>query len=123
LPLLERVQLPLGQVLYEPGVVLKHIYFPINAIVSLLYVMEDGASAEIAVDGNEGLVGVSLLWAVGRRSLHRRPTTAAGYQRREGPKLSDPRSPQYVKVILSTTLRTPGDPQAVFATNSRSDQL
>jgi CRP-like cAMP-binding protein len=58
--LLEAVDLPLGQVLYESGGKMSHVYFPINAIVSLLYVMEDGASAEIAVVGNEGLVGVSL---------------------------------------------------------------
>jgi CRP-like cAMP-binding protein len=57
---LEVADLPLGQVLYEPGAVLSHVYFPTTAIVSLLYVMEDGASAEIAVVGNEGLVGVSL---------------------------------------------------------------
>ena len=59
-PLLEAVDLPLGQVLYESGNTLSHVYFPTTAIVSLLYVMEDGASAEIAVVGNEGLVGVSL---------------------------------------------------------------
>jgi CRP-like cAMP-binding protein len=59
-PFLELVQMPLGLVLYEPGVKLTHIYFPITAIVSLLYVMENGASAEIAVVGNEGLVGISL---------------------------------------------------------------
>ena len=57
---LEEVELPLGKVLYEPGVVLSHVYFPTTAIISLLYVMEDGASAEIAVVGNEGLVGISL---------------------------------------------------------------
>jgi CRP-like cAMP-binding protein len=57
---LEPVDMPLGQVLYEPGVVLSHVYFPTSAIVSLLYVMENGASAEIAVVGHEGLVGVSL---------------------------------------------------------------
>jgi CRP-like cAMP-binding protein len=57
---LEDVDLPLGNVLYEPGTVLSHVYFPTTAIVSLLYVMEDGASAEIAVVGNEGLVGISL---------------------------------------------------------------
>ncbi len=57
---LELVQLPLGHVLYEPGIVLQHLYFPMTAIVSLLYVMHDGASAEIAVIGNEGLVGVSI---------------------------------------------------------------
>jgi CRP-like cAMP-binding protein len=57
---LEHVQMPLGRVLYESGGALSHVYFPITAIVSLLYVMADGASAEIAVVGNEGLVGVSL---------------------------------------------------------------
>jgi CRP-like cAMP-binding protein len=57
---LESIALPLGQVLYESGGTLSHVYFPTDAIVSLLYVMENGASAEIAVVGNEGLVGVSL---------------------------------------------------------------
>ena len=59
-PMLEPVDMPLGQVIYESGVTLNYVYFPINAIVSLLYVMENGASAEIAVVGNEGIVGVSL---------------------------------------------------------------
>ncbi|MDO9029298.1 MAG: Crp/Fnr family transcriptional regulator [Hydrogenophaga sp.] len=59
-PLLEAVDLPLGQVLYESGSKMSHVYFPTNAIISLLYVMEDGASAEIAVVGNEGLVGIAL---------------------------------------------------------------
>ncbi len=59
-PLLEWVDLPLGRVLYESGGAMSHVYFPTNAIVSLLYVMENGASAEIAVVGNEGLVGVAL---------------------------------------------------------------
>ena len=57
---LEWVDLPLGQVMYESGRPLSHVYFPTSAIVSLLYVMEDGASAEIAVVGNEGLVGIAL---------------------------------------------------------------
>ncbi len=52
--------MPLGQVMYEAGVTLKYVYFPTTAIVSLLGVMENGASAEIAVVGNEGIVGVSL---------------------------------------------------------------
>ena len=60
LPQLEYVEMPLGEVLYEAGATLSHVYFPTTAIVSLLYVMEDGASAEIAVVGNEGLVGISL---------------------------------------------------------------
>ena len=57
---LEPVAMPLGQVLYEPGSTLSHVYFPTTSIVSLLYVMENGASAEIAVVGHEGIVGISL---------------------------------------------------------------
>lgn len=57
---LERVELPLGQMIYEPGTQLKHAYFPTTAIVSLHYVMESGASSESAGVGNEGVVGVSL---------------------------------------------------------------
>ena len=60
LPQFESVVMPLGQVLYESGATLSHVYFPTTAIVSLLYVMENGASAEIAVVGNEGIVGISL---------------------------------------------------------------
>jgi len=60
LPLLEAVEMPLGHVLYESGRTLSHVYFPTTAIVSLLYVMENGASAEIAVVGHEGIVGISL---------------------------------------------------------------
>jgi len=59
-PNLEPVDMELGDVVYEPGRLLDHLYFPTTAIVSLLYVMEDGASAEIAVVGNEGVVGISL---------------------------------------------------------------
>ena len=59
-PYLEPVTLPLGKVLYESGDTLRHVYFPTDSIVSLLYVMESGASAEISVVGNEGLVGISL---------------------------------------------------------------
>jgi CRP-like cAMP-binding protein len=57
---LEPVTLPLGDVIYESGTTLDHVYFLTKGIVSLLYVMEDGSSAEIAVVGNEGLVGISL---------------------------------------------------------------
>ena len=60
LPQLEHVEMPLGEVLYESGKALTHVYFPTTSIVSLLYVMENGASAEIAVVGNEGIVGISL---------------------------------------------------------------
>jgi len=64
-PHLEWVAMPLGEVLYESGRTLSHVYFPITSIVSLLYVMENGASAEIAVVGNEGLVGISLFMGGG----------------------------------------------------------
>jgi len=65
LPELESVDMPLGEVLYESGSTLSHVYFPTTSIVSLLYVMENGASAEIAVVGNEGLVGISLFMGGG----------------------------------------------------------
>lgn len=59
-PHLEHVNLALGDVLYEPGDTLRHVYFPIDAIVSLLHVTENGSSAEIAIVGNEGLIGIAL---------------------------------------------------------------
>jgi CRP-like cAMP-binding protein len=65
LPLLERVQLPLGHVIYESGASLSHGYFPTSAIVSLQYVTESGATAQIAVVGNEGIVGISLFMGGG----------------------------------------------------------
>ena len=64
-PRLEPVEMPLGQVLYESGRVMSHVYFPSTSIVSLLYVMENGASAEIAVVGREGIVGISLFMGGG----------------------------------------------------------
>lgn len=60
IPHLEPVSLPLGGVLFEPGQTLHHIHFPTNGIVSLLYVLENGASAEIALVGNEGAIGLSV---------------------------------------------------------------
>src|SRR5690606_37486076 len=57
---LELVHLALGESLYESGTQMHHVYLPTDAIVSLLYVMEDGSSAQIAVVGNDGIVGVSL---------------------------------------------------------------
>jgi CRP-like cAMP-binding protein len=59
-PHLELIPMHLGEVLYEPGVRLRYVYFPTTSIVSLLYVLEDGASAEIAIVGNEGMLGISL---------------------------------------------------------------
>jgi CRP-like cAMP-binding protein len=75
---LEFIELPLGQVLYESGATLKHVYFPTSAIVSLLYVMENGASAEIAVVGAEGVVGISLFMG-GESTPSRAVVQSAGY--------------------------------------------
>jgi CRP-like cAMP-binding protein len=76
-PELEAVAMPLGQVLSESGVAMSHVYFPTTAIVSLLYVMEDGASAEIAVVGNEGMLGISLFMG-GETTLSRSVVQSAG---------------------------------------------
>jgi CRP-like cAMP-binding protein len=61
LPHLEYVPMTLGQVVYESGALLDHVYFPATCIVSLLYVMADGASAEVAIVGKEGIVGLALV--------------------------------------------------------------
>lgn len=77
-PHLELVFLPLGNVLYESGIQLRHAYFPTTAIVSLLYVMENGASAEIAVVGKEGVVGISLFMG-GETTPNRAVVQSAGH--------------------------------------------
>jgi len=78
LPHLEPVALPLGWAVYEPGRRMTHVYFPTEGIVSLLYVMENGASAEIAVTGNEGLVGISLFMG-GESTPSRAVVQSAGH--------------------------------------------
>ena len=75
---LELVPLKLGDILYEPGIKLRYVYFPTTAIVSLLYVMEDGASAEIAIVGNEGILGISLFMG-GETTPSRAVVQSAGY--------------------------------------------
>jgi CRP-like cAMP-binding protein len=75
---LEPVEMPLGQALYESGEQLKYVYFPVTSIVSLLYVLEDGASAEIAVVGNEGILGISLFMG-GETTTSRAVVQSAGY--------------------------------------------
>jgi CRP-like cAMP-binding protein len=77
-PSLELVPLPLGEVLYESGDQLQHVYFPTGSIVSLLYVMADGASAEIAVVGNEGIIGIALFMG-GETMPNRAVVQSAGY--------------------------------------------
>jgi CRP-like cAMP-binding protein len=78
LPHLESVPLPLGKALYESGDRMSHVYFPTTAIVSLLFVMENGASAEIAVVGNEGVVGIALFMG-GETMPNRAVVQSAGH--------------------------------------------
>ncbi|GAB2907941.1 Crp/Fnr family transcriptional regulator [Paralcaligenes ginsengisoli] len=78
LPNLEVISMPLGNVLYESGAHMRHVYFPTTSIVSLLYVMENGASAEIAVVGYEGIVGVSLFMG-GETTPSRAVVQSAGH--------------------------------------------
>jgi CRP-like cAMP-binding protein len=78
LPDLELAPMPLGWAVYESGAHMRHLYFPTTSIVSLLYVMESGASAEIAVTGNEGLVGISLFMG-GESTSSRAVVQSAGH--------------------------------------------
>jgi CRP-like cAMP-binding protein len=75
---LKLIEMPLGTVLYESGDALRHIYFPTNSIVSLLHVLKDGASAEIAVVGNEGAIGVALFMG-GETTPSRAIVQSAGF--------------------------------------------
>ncbi|MBA3996026.1 MAG: Crp/Fnr family transcriptional regulator [Candidatus Accumulibacter sp.] len=82
-PLMELVPLSLGQVLHESGTPLRYVYFPITAIVSLLYILEGGGSAEIAVIGNEGMVGVQVFMG-GATMPNRAVVRNAGHAYRTG---------------------------------------
>lgn len=77
-PSLELVELPLGKVLYESGDTPRYVYFPIDSIVSLLYVMEDGASAEVSVVGKEGFIGIALFMG-GESTSSQAIVQSAGY--------------------------------------------
>ena len=88
-PQLELEPMPLGKVLYESGDVLRYVYFPTNSIVSLLYVLADGASAEISVVGNEGLIGIALFMG-GETTSSRALVQSAGFAYRlSGQELKD----------------------------------
>ncbi|RPA61457.1 Crp/Fnr family transcriptional regulator [Shewanella frigidimarina] len=76
-PQLKIIKLPLGKVIYEAGQNLENVYFPIDSIVSLLNVLEDGASAEISVVGNEGLVGIAVFMG-GESTINRAIVQSAG---------------------------------------------
>jgi CRP-like cAMP-binding protein len=89
LPYLEDIDLPLGAVIYESGDVVRHIYFPTDCIVSLLYVLASGSSAEIAIVGNEGLIGIALFMG-GERTPNRAIVQSAGHAfRLPGQRLKD----------------------------------
>lgn len=89
LPNLELVSLPLGKVLYESGDTLRHVYFPVDCIVSLLYVMENGDSAEISVVGKEGIIGIALFMG-GESTPSRAIIQSGGYAyRMAGQKFKD----------------------------------
>jgi CRP-like cAMP-binding protein len=90
-PHLRLVTLPLGKVLYESGDTLRHIYFPTDSIVSLLYVFQNGQSAEIAVVGNDGAIGVALFMG-GETTTNRAIVQSAGsaYRRRVRASRRDP---------------------------------
>ncbi len=78
LPHMEPVELPLGRVLHESGCTLSHVYFPTTAIVSMICVMSDGFTAEVAMVGNEGLVGISLM--MGGETMPSRAVVNSGGQ-------------------------------------------
>jgi len=89
LPHLEYVDLPLGTVLNEAGDVLRHVYFPVDCIVSLLHMLADGSSAEIAVVGNDGLIGIALFMG-GETTPNRAVVQSAGHAYRlMGQRLKD----------------------------------
>ena len=82
LPHLRLVTMPLGKALYESGDVQRYVYFPTDSIVSLLYVMESGASAEVSVVGNEGVIGIALCVAVDYRHINLKSAQQLGIRRR-----------------------------------------
>ena len=104
-PHLRLVEMPLGMVVYESGAKVRHMYFPTNCIVSLLYMLEDGSSAEIAVVGNEGAVGVALFMG-GETTPSRAVVQSAGFAYRlSGRRLKEEfkRHGQLLQVLLRYT--------------------
>lgn len=100
LPQLKRVALPLGMVLHEPGAAQSHVYFPTTAIVSLLYIIDNGASAEIAVVGHEGFVGAALVMG-GESTPSRAVVQSAGVgYRLKGETIRDGMEHSQVRSIL-----------------------
>jgi CRP-like cAMP-binding protein len=96
---LELVDLPLGKVLYESGDTLRHAYFPTDSIVSLLYVMESGASAEISVVGNEGIIGIALFMG-GESTPSRAIVQSAGHAYRLPGQLFKDEFHRYTELLM-----------------------
>ena len=88
-PHLRLIAMPLGKVLYESGDELEYVYFPTDSIVSLLYVLESGASAEISVVGNEGLIGIALFMGGGTTPSRAIVQSAGHAYRLAGQRLKD----------------------------------
>lgn len=88
-PHLRLVSMPLGKVLYESGDALEYVYFPTDSIVSLLYVLESGSSAEISVVGNEGLIGIALFMGGGTTPSRAIVQSAGHAYRLSGQRLKD----------------------------------
>src|SRR3569833_3009223 len=103
-PHLEWVTMPLGEVLYESGGHLQHVYFPTTSIVSLLFVLENGASAEFAVVGNEGILGISLFMG-GETTPSRAVVQSAcqGFQKAQMLKDEFTRAGQAMQLLLRGT--------------------
>ena len=125
-PMLELVPLPLGKVLYESGDTMRYVYFPTDAIVSLLYVMESGASAEISVVGKDGIVGVSLFMGGESTSSRAVVQSAGSAYRLAGQKLKDEfnRHSELMQLLLRYTqsLITQMAPTAVCNRHHSIDQ-
>ena len=105
LPHLERVSFPLGEVIYESGGHLDYVYFPVTAIVSLLYLMEDGSSAEMGLAGNDGMVGIAVFMG-GNTMPNRAVVQSAGIalrMRAPAMKAEFERGGQFQKLLLRYT--------------------
>lgn len=106
LPYLEYVSMPLGMVVHESGHCAKNVYFPTDAIVSLLYVMQDGHSAEISVVGKDGVVGISVFMGGGSTPSRAVVQSAGGAYRLSGPHLQDEFNhvdPEFRRLMLRYT--------------------
>ena len=105
-PHLEPALMPLGKVLYESGHSIQHVYFPTDSIVSLLQGMEDGSSAEVAVVGNDGLIGIAVFMG-GESTPSRAVVQSAGFAYRlPGYRITEEFNRHEDTVIVSSSLHS-----------------